>query len=88
MSQGDFRERLRQDRVLELAGESKRFLDMKRYGILGPELAGPNPSLPPNEADFDTEFRTFQKGKSEYLPIPLYEIDALGPGKIKQNPGY
>jgi hypothetical protein len=88
MSQGDFRERLRKDRVLELAGESKRFLDMKRYGILGPELAGPNPQLSPNEADFDTEFRTFQKGKSEYLPIPLYEIDALGPGKIKQNPGY
>ncbi|MDO1450481.1 RagB/SusD family nutrient uptake outer membrane protein [Rhodocytophaga aerolata] len=88
MAQTEFRERLRQDRVLELAGESKRFLDMKRYGILGPELAGPNPDLPPNVADFDTEFKNFVKGKSEYLPIPLYEIDALGPEKIKQNPGY
>lgn len=86
MSQGDFRLQLRQERVLELAGETHRFWDMKRYGIVGPELAGPTPNLPPNESDFDTDFRTFIKGKSELYPIPLYETDANP--KIKQNPNW
>jgi hypothetical protein len=86
MSQADFRLQLRHERVLELAGETHRFWDLKRYGIAGPELAGPNPTLPPNEADFDTDFRTFIKGKSELYPIPLYETDANP--KIRQNPNW
>jgi tetratricopeptide (TPR) repeat protein len=86
MTQAAFREQLRQERVLELAGETHRFFDMKRYGILGPELAGPDPSKPANEAEFDTDFKSFVKGKSELYPIPLYETDANP--KIKQNPGW
>lgn len=87
LTQGEFRQQLRHDRVLELAGESVRFVDMKRYGILSSALAGPNTDLSPKEADFDTEFKYFQTGKSEYLPIPLYEIDAFG-GKLNQNSGW
>lgn len=87
LTQEEFRLQLRHDRVVELAGESVRFLDMVRYGIVGPELAGPNPDLSPAESDFDTEFRNYQVGKSEYLPIPLYEIDAYG-GALEQNPGW
>jgi tetratricopeptide (TPR) repeat protein len=87
MTQGDFRLQLRQDRVLELAGETHRFWDMKRYGILGPELAGPDAGkLPANVSNFDTDFTTFQKGKSELYPLPLYETDANP--KLKQNPGW
>lgn len=86
MTQAAFREQLRQERVLELAGETHRFFDMKRYGILGPELAGPDVTKPANEAEFDTDFKTFVKGKSELYPIPLYETDANP--KIKQNPGW
>ena len=87
MSQTDFRLQLRHDRVVELAGETQRFWDMKRYGILGPELAGPDAGKKPaNESDFDTDFSTFQKGKSELYPIPLYETDANP--NIKQNPGW
>lgn len=87
MSTDDLRKQLQHDRVMELAGESVRFVDMKRYGILSPSLAGNTPNLAPNEADNDTEFKSFIVGKSEYLPIPLYEIDAYG-GKLKQNDGW
>ncbi|UFH53908.1 RagB/SusD family nutrient uptake outer membrane protein [Spirosoma sp. KNUC1025] len=87
MTQNDFRVQLRHDRVVELAGETQRFWDMKRYGILGPELAGPDAGKKPaNESDFDTDFTTYQKGKSELYPIPLYETDANP--NIKQNPGW
>lgn len=87
LSQTDFRLQLRHDRVVELAGETQRYWDMKRYGILGPELAGPDAGKKPaNESDFDTDFTTFQKGKSELYPIPLYETDANP--NIKQNPGW
>ncbi len=86
LSQADARERIRNERVLELAGESVRWADMKRYGILGPEIAGPDAGkkLPANVSNFDTEFENFVKGKSELLPIPTREIDANP--KIKQNP--
>jgi hypothetical protein len=87
LPQEEFRQQLRHDRVLELAGESVRFVDMMRYGILSSALAGPNPDLRSDQADFDTEFKYFQTGKSEYLPIPLYEIDAFG-GKLNQNSGW
>ena len=88
LSQNDFRLQLRHDRVMELAGEMLRFTDMLRYGILSPDLAGPNPgSTPANISDFDTEFKTFVIGKSEYLPIPLREIDAYG-GELIQNNGW
>jgi starch-binding outer membrane protein, SusD/RagB family len=86
-TQAAFRDILRQDRVLELAGESVRFWDMKRYGILDPNLAGPDAGKKPaNVSDFDTEFTAFRKGKSELFPIPLYEVDANQ--NLKQNPGW
>jgi tetratricopeptide (TPR) repeat protein len=87
MSQNDFRLQLRQERVLELAGETQRFWDMKRYGILDASLAGPDAGKKPaNVSDFDTDFSTFQKGKSELYPLPLYETDANP--NLKQNPGW
>jgi tetratricopeptide (TPR) repeat protein len=88
LTQTQFRDQLRHDRVMELAGESVRFIDMSRYGILSPSLAGSNPgNTPANVSDLDTEFKNFIRGKSEYLPIPLYEIDAYG-GKLSQNSGW
>ena len=87
MTQADFRLQLRQERVLELAGETQRFWDMKRYGILDASLAGPDAGKKPaNVSDFDTDFTTFQKGKSEFYPLPLYETDANP--NLKQNPGW
>ena len=71
LNQDDFRLQLRHDRVMELAGESVRYMDMMRYGILDPSLAGPDTDLSPKDSDFDTEFKNFVVGKSEWLPIPL-----------------
>jgi tetratricopeptide (TPR) repeat protein len=87
MTKDEFLTQLAHDRVVELAGESTRFLDLRRWGLLSTALAGPMDDwdLPPNEADFDTEFKTFSPGK-EYLPIPLYEIDANP--NLEQNPGW
>ena len=88
LTQTAFREQLRHDRVVELAGETQRYWDMKRYGIVGPDIAGPDAATnkPANVSDFDTDFKTFVKGKSEFYPIPLYETDANP--KLKQNPGW
>jgi starch-binding outer membrane protein, SusD/RagB family len=85
LSQAAFREQLRHDRVVELAGESHRYWDLKRYGIAGPELAG-SETAAPNVANRDSEFRTFVKGKTEFFPLPLYETDANP--NLKQNPGW
>lgn len=86
LTQDAFRQQLRHDRVVELAGETQRYWDMKRYGIVGPELAGPNPTQPANVSDYDTDFKTFVKGKSEFYPLPLYETDANP--NLKQNNGW
>lgn len=86
MSQADFRLQLRHDRVVELAGETQRYWDMKRYGIVGPEIAGTDLTKPANEANNDTDFKTFVKGKSELYPLPLYETDANP--NLKQNAGW
>lgn len=88
MTQAVFRPQLRQERVLELAGETQRYWDMKRYGIVGPEIAGTDAATnkPANVSDFDTDFKTFVKGKTELYPIPLYETDANP--NVKQNQGW
>lgn len=88
LSQAEFRDRLRHERVVELAGESVRFADLKRYGLLAEKqrLAAAEANRPANETDQDTEFRNFVPGKSELLPIPQRELDANP--KLKQNPGW
>ena len=37
--------------------------------------------------DIEAIIPSFRKGKNEYLPIPLYEIN-LSRGSLKQNPGW
>ena len=86
LTQAAFREQLRHDRVVELAGETQRYWDMKRYGIADPEIAGTDLTKPANEANNDTDFKTFVKGKSELYPLPLYETDANP--NLKQNAGW
>ncbi|MFC3560916.1 RagB/SusD family nutrient uptake outer membrane protein [Pedobacter jamesrossensis] len=59
------------ERRLELATEGHRFFDLVRTGKAATVL-GPS---------------GYKAGKSEYLPIPLNEIEVTK-GGIKQNPGY
>lgn len=72
LSQEEFLEQLKHERLLELSGEGHRWNDLARWGDLGPELA-----------DRDPGFETFVVGKDELLPIPNQEID-INPN-LEQN---
>jgi hypothetical protein len=64
------------ERDIELGFEWHRFFDLVRWSQLD------DPWI-----DIEEVIPHFQKGKNEYLPIPLYEID-LSRGSLKQNPGW
>jgi hypothetical protein len=73
LSQEAFLEQLKQERLLELAGEGHRWNDLVRWGDLGVELA-----------DRDPGFANFEAGKHELLPIPQRDLD-INPN-LDQNP--
>lgn len=74
LNQQQFLEQLKHERITELTGEGHRWEDLARWADLGPELASR-----------DANFAHFVKGRDEFLPIPLSEVD-LNPN-LKQNPG-
>ncbi|TRX54785.1 RagB/SusD family nutrient uptake outer membrane protein [Fulvivirga sp. M361] len=73
LSQADFLEQLKHERLLELAGEGHRWNDLARWGDLGPKLATNDPA-----------FANFEIGKHELLPIPQIDVDANP--NLDQNP--
>lgn len=75
LSQQQFLEQLKHERVTELVGEGHRWEDLARWGDLGPQLASR-----------DAGFANFVKGKHEFLPIPQFDID-VNPN-LKQNPNW
>ena len=79
LSQAAMREAIRQERVLELALEGDRFLDLLRWGIAA-DVFEQHPEYRSNSGS------EFQRGKHEYLPIPQNDIDTNP--KLEQNPGY
>ena len=83
LSQGDMRQAIIDERVLELSGESHRFFDLVRWGLAddymgATSLHGTNPK--------SLSGGTFQTNKHEYVWIPQSEIDANA--NLQQNPGY
>ncbi len=77
------------ERKIELAMEGHRFFDLVRWGIADTELNAyvAYESTQTN----DVKGGKFLKGKNEYYPIPLLEIDLSvkgGAPVLKQNPGY
>jgi hypothetical protein len=72
LSQADFLTQLKHERITELSGEGHRWMDLARWGDLGPELAPRDPA-----------FSGFVKGKHELLPIPQQDLD-INPN-LKQN---
>ncbi|PJJ60973.1 RagB/SusD family nutrient uptake outer membrane protein [Hymenobacter chitinivorans] len=84
-SQDYARQALRYERRLEFAMEGYRFFDLVRWGIAGDYL----------NTYFETEKTKrqylkdarFTKGRDEYLPIPLNQIN-FSKGLYKQNPGW
>ncbi|TEB41420.1 RagB/SusD family nutrient uptake outer membrane protein, partial [Flavobacterium circumlabens] len=75
-----FLERLKTERVLELAGESVRWEDLKRWGDLDTQASVDKISLR------DPDFKTFTVGKNHRLPIPQVDVD--NNPNLDQHPEY
>ncbi len=75
LTQPQFLEQLKHERITELSGEGWRFADLARWGDLSTDLSVR-----------DSEFTNFVEGKHELYPIPRRDID-LNPN-LKQNFGY
>lgn len=87
ISQGDLRQAIRDERVMELTGEGHRFFDLVRWGIADDILGqgstvadGNHPKSLAGPAAF------FTPGQDEVLWIPLTELQANP--NLTQNPGY
>lgn len=79
LSQEEMRERIAHERMVELAGEGKRFDDIRRWGWLD------DPEKLAELKQRDPGFEGYVEGR-EYLPIPQSELDT-NPEAV-QNPGY
>ena len=75
MTQQQFLNQLKHERITELSGEGWRFADLQRWGDLSLTLQTRDP-----------EFANFIVGKHEWYPIPQRDID-LNPN-LTQNPNY
>ena len=84
------RKAVRYERMLELGMEGHRFFDLVRWGIADTEIYLYLKEEQKKRAHLVGA--QFQKGKSEYFPIPQTQIDLSvgkdGIQKLKQNPGY
>ena len=78
MDQIAFREQIKHERLLELAGEGWRYFDMVRWGEFSTNL------VVLKQRDMD--FNNFVVGKHEWYPIPQSDID--NNPNLTQNPGY
>ncbi|WP_114747802.1 RagB/SusD family nutrient uptake outer membrane protein [Pleomorphovibrio marinus] len=95
LSQGEMRERIRQERRIELAFEEHRYYDVRRW-MIAMEVEN-QPALGIDirrneDGDFTYDFKTALEGKSfqerhYWLPIPRDEILASD-NQLEQNPGY
>lgn len=79
LTQEEMRDRIAHERVVELAGESKRWHDIRRWGW------PTEPDKVQMLRDRDPDFVGFQEGRT-FLPIPLSELNT-NPA-IEQNPAY
>ncbi len=88
LSQADFREQIKHERLVELCGEYIRWFDLIRWGDYGPQIA--NDFTVPATGDViarKSTFANFRVGQDELFPIPLDELD-LNPNLLPQNPGW
>jgi hypothetical protein len=74
LTQAQFRDSVRQERSWELAFESKRLFDLKRWGLYEAVVGN------------DPVSKVGWKATKIWLAIPQRELD-LNPG-LTQNPGY
>ena len=79
------RQALRTERRMEFAMEGNRFFDLVRWGIADTYLNSYFASESTKRSYLSTA--KFTKGRDEYLPIPLNQIN-YSKGLYKQNPGF
>jgi tetratricopeptide (TPR) repeat protein len=79
------RQALRWERRLEFALEGNRFFDLVRWGIAAEYLNAYFASESKKRSHLSTAH--FQKGRDEYLPIPMNQIN-YSKGLYKQNAGW
>ena len=80
LNQSQMRDAILHERVVELALEQQRWLDLRRHDMLSTQA-----SLDVIRTH-DPEFNFFQLNKSELLPIPQTEINTNP--NARQNPGW
>ncbi|WP_299557364.1 RagB/SusD family nutrient uptake outer membrane protein [Seonamhaeicola sp.] len=89
LSQSEMRERIRNERRVELALEGDRFYSIRRWGIA--ENIVPQDILGVDEQGntiVASSQRVFDPGKDYLWPIPQSQIDLTEPGVTTQNPGW
>ncbi len=90
MTQDQMRTQIMHERVVELAGESVRWNDLKRWRFLDTqagidELKTDDPNPNKIHDPYDPDFNNFVIGKSALLPLPQTDVDIA---KLKQNDNY
>ncbi|MBZ4190088.1 RagB/SusD family nutrient uptake outer membrane protein [Niabella beijingensis] len=102
MSQEGLRQKVRNERRVELAFEGLRWYDIKRWKIGGQVMNGPVHGVRPGKVNMTTgavtfssanhitvgDVRVFNEGRDYYFPIPQEDIDASEALKGHQNPGW
>lgn len=75
------------ERILELTQEGHRFYDLLRWGKVAERFAELD-AIDPNFKQYNTSaYLGFQKGRDEWLPIPIDEVEG-NPYITENNPGW
>jgi hypothetical protein len=90
LDQAAMREKIRQERAVELAFEEHRFYDVRRWGLAEQIFNGPIYGMRISQdgktySRFKVEDRVHQ-AKHNLMPIPQSEIDKNP--NLQQNPGW
>lgn len=78
---------IERERVLELTGEGHRFFDLLRWGKVAERFAQLEKEDPFFKKYSSSEYLGFVKGKNEWCPIPVDEVEG-NPFITSNNPGW
>lgn len=85
LSKAQMRERIRNERRVELCLEGHRFFDIRRWGLAATVMNGPVYGA--NNLNVVTN-RVFNASRNYLFPIPETQVSLTGRDILRQNPGY